>query len=143
MLLRRLSFVLCALLLMGAGASGGKGKIDLLDKDGLARGVVSVKLEKGSASAKLALDPLPATIDTGAEQFEATIYKTYLVNSLNPAVEVPLGDVYPSAKGKAKLKAAFKGDLSGLGLDRLVVVAFSSDGLSSFDVLTATLATPE
>jgi hypothetical protein len=143
MLLRRLSLVLCSLLLMGAGANGGKGKVDLLDKDGLEQGVVSVKLEKGSASAKFTLDPLPAAVDTGTEQFEATIYKAYLVNSLDPAVEISLGDVYPSTKGKAKLKAAFKGDLSGLGLDQLVVVAFSNDGLSSFDVLTATFATPE
>ena len=38
--------------------------------------------------------------------------------------------------------AVGNGDLSGLGLDKLVVVAFSKDGLHSFDVLTATLETP-
>jgi len=32
-----------------------------------------------------------------------------------------------------------KGDVSLLGLDRVVVVAYSKDGLSSFDVLTGTL----
>ena len=140
-MLRQLAMTLCVLLLVSAGADAGKGKIPLVDKDGLAQGVVSVKLEKGSTSAKFALPALPATVDTGDEQFEATIYKAYLVNSLDPAVEVTLGDVYPSKKGKAKLKSAIKGDLSGLGLDRLVVVAFSKDGLSSFDVLSATLET--
>jgi len=140
---RRLALTFGALVLVSAAADAGKGKIPLLDKDGIAHGVVSVKLESGAASAKFDLPPLPATVSTGTEDFEATIYKAYLVNSLDPAVEVSLGDVYPSSKSKAKLKSAIKGDLSGLGLDRFVVVAFSKDGLSSFDVLTATLVEAE
>ena len=141
MVLRRFVLTLCALLLLTAGADAGKEKLSLLDKDGLPQGSAVIQFEKGSAKAKFDLAPLPATIDTGGEPFEATIYKAYLVNSLDPAVEISLGDVYPSTKSRAKLKAAFKGDLSGLGLDRLVVVAFSKDGLSSFDVLSAALAT--
>ncbi len=139
MMVRRLVLTVCALLFLCAGADAGKDKLSLVDKDGLAQGTVTIHFEKGSAKAKFALAPLPATIDTGSEPFQATIYKAYLVNSLDPAVEISLGDVYPSTKSKAKLKAGFKGDLSGLGLDKLVVVAFSKDGLSSFDVLTATL----
>jgi hypothetical protein len=141
-MLRRLALTLCALLFLCAGADAGKEKLSLVDKDGASQGSAAVHFEKGSAKAKFTLAPLPAAIDTGTEQFEATIYKAYLVNSLDPAVEISLGNVYPTTKSKAKLKAAFKGDLSGLGLDKLVVVAFSKDGLSSFDVLSAMLETP-
>jgi len=42
-------------------------------------------------------------------------------------------------KGAAKAKVALKGDLSLLGLDRLVVTAYSKDARDSLDVLTATL----
>jgi hypothetical protein len=139
MAIRRLiALTLFAVLVTAGGADAG-GKIEMLDKDGLAQGTVSVNLVKGSVKAKLSLAPLPATIDTGTEQFEATIYRAYLVNSQDAAVEVPLGSVYPSTKETAKIKFAVKGDLSQMGLDRVVVVAFSKDGLHSFDVLTGTL----
>jgi hypothetical protein len=139
MAIRRLTVLTLIVVLCAAGGASAGGKIEMLDKDGLAQGTVSVNLEKGSVKAKLTLLPLPATIDTGTEQFEATIYKAYLVNSQDAAVEVPLGNVYPSTKEKAKIKFAVKGDLSQMGLDRVVVVAFSKDGLHSFDVLTGTL----
>ena len=139
MAIRRLMVLtLFAVLFISGGADAG-GKISMVDKDGLSQGTVAVNLAKGSVKAKIALAPLPATIDTGTEQFEATIYKAYLANSLDAAVEVPLGDVYPTTKESAKIKFAVKGDLSQLGLDRVVIVAFSKDGLHSFDVLTGTL----
>src|SRR5689334_11670131 len=118
------------------------------------RTVLLLSVALGAACALLALDdadaatpkiamldrlaPLPATIDTGTAQFQATIYRAYLASSVDPAVEIPLGSVYPSTKGKAAVTAALKGDVSKLGLDRVVVVAYSKDGLSSFDVLTGT-----
>lgn len=119
----------------------------MLDKDGVQQGSAKVTLTKGSVKLSVTLAPLPATIETGSvdpgmEPFEATIYKAYLVSSTDPAVEIPLANVYPTALGKASAKAAFKGDVSMLGLDRVVVVAFSKDGLRSFDVLTGTLVAP-
>jgi len=141
--LRRIvTLLLCFLLLSVGEAEAAGGKIPLLDGDGLEMGFVKVNLAKGSVKGKATLAPLPADIDTGTEQFEATIYMAYLTNSLDPAVEVPLGPVYPSSKSAVKLKTAFKGDLSGLALDRVVVVAFSKDGLHSFDVLTGTIPPP-
>ena len=132
----------CFLLFLPRGADAGGSKVLMLDKDGVAQGTAVLKLSSGSVKAKLLLAALPATVDTGAELFEATIYKAYLVSSLDEAVEVPLGSVYPKPTGKARIKTAFKGDLSQLGLDRLVIVAFSKDGLSSFDVLTGSLEIP-
>ena len=142
MVFRVIALALCFLLLSAGDAQAGGGKIPMLDRDGLDMGFAKVNLAKGSVKGKVALAPLPANVDTGTEQFEATIYKAYLTNSLDAAVEVPLGSVYPSSKSKAKLKTAFKGDLSLLGLDRVVIVAFSKDGLSSFDVLTGTIPGP-
>jgi hypothetical protein len=40
------------------------------------------------------------------------------------------------------VKTLLKGNVSLLGLDRFVVVAYSKDGLSSFDVLTGALTLP-
>jgi hypothetical protein len=40
------------------------------------------------------------------------------------------------------VKTLLKGNVSLLGLDRFVVVAYSKDGLSSADVLTGTLTLP-
>lgn len=122
-----------------AGSSSG---VPMLDKDGATQGSAKVSLAKGSVKVTANLAPLPATIDTGTEQFEATIYKAYLVNSLDPAVEIPLASVYPTTLGKVALKAALKGDVTMMGLDKVVIVAFSKDGLSSFDVLTGTLVAP-
>jgi hypothetical protein len=143
MVLRRMALLaFCLVLLYGGNLDAAGGKISLVDSIGESQGTAKVKLEKGSVRAKFALAPLPADIDTGTEQFQATIYKAYLANSTDAAVEIPLGSVWPSTKSKAKLKVALKGDLSGLGLDRLVIVAFSNDGLDSFDVLTGTIETP-
>ena len=138
---RRLTAVVAACVLMAAGVHAGSTiKAPMLDKDGAEQGSAKVNLAKGSVNVKATLAQLPATVDTGTEQFQATIYKAYLLNSTDAAVEIPLATVYPTAKGKATVKAALKGDVSLLGLDRVVIVAFSKDGLSSFDVLTGTLA---
>ena len=138
---RRLSAVVVASVLIAAGVHAGSTiKAPMLDKDGVEQGGAKVNLAKGSVNVKATLAQLPATVDTGTEQFQATIYKAYLLSSTDAAVEIPLASVYPTSKGKAAVKAALKGDVSLLGLDRVVIVAFSKDGLSSFDVLTGTLA---
>ena len=136
---RRLNALVLATLLAASGVYAAGSKVPMLDSSGAEQGTAKVNLPKGSVSIKATLAPLPATVDTGTAQFEATIYKAYLVSSTDAAVEIPLASVYPTSKSKATVKAALKGDLSLLGLDRVVVVAFSKDGLSSFDVLTGTL----
>jgi hypothetical protein len=141
MVRRVIALALVLLLLTVSGADAGGEKVSMLDRAAVAQGTAKVNLQSGSVKLKVALAPLPATIDTGADLFEATIYKAYLTHSTDPAIEVPLGDVYPNKKSKAKLTAAFKGDLSQFGFDRVLVVAFSKDGLNSFDVLTGTLST--
>jgi hypothetical protein len=99
---------------------------------------VSVSLAKGAIKMKVSgLPRLPAT-PPGAT-FTAHVYKAYLTASADPAVEVFLVDVWPNGSGAAKAKVALKGDLSGLGLDRVVVTAYSKDARDAFDVLTATL----
>lgn len=137
---RRLSALVVALVLAASGVRAGSTKVPMLDAGGAEQGSAKVNLPKGSVNVKVALAPLPATVDTGTAQFEATIYKAYLLSSTDAAVEIPLANVYPTAKSKATVKAALKGDVSLLGLDRVVIVAFSKDGLSSFDVLTGTIA---
>lgn len=138
----RLSALALCLLLAASGANAAGSGIPLLNKDAVQQGSAKVSLVKGSVGVKATLAPLPATIDTGTEQFEATLYKAYLTSSLDPALEIPLGNIYPTPLSKASLKAALKGDVSQMGLDRLVIVAFSKDGLHSFDVLTGTLVAP-
>ena len=140
MKLRRgaLALGLC-LFLGGRGAEAAGGGIPMLDRLAAQQGAAAVNLLKGSVNVKVTLAPLPATIDTGAGTFEATIYKAYLASSTDAAVEIPLGSLYPNAKNKAAVAAALKGDLSRFGFDRVIVVAYSKDGLSSFDVLTGAL----
>lgn len=142
MVLRVIALSLCLLLILASGSEAGAPKFSLVDGGGLEQGFAKVSLGSGSVKANFLLPALPAMADSDGDPFEATIYRAYLTNSLDDAVEVSLGGIYPNAKGKAKLKAALKGDLSRLGLDRLIVVAFSKDGLRSFDVLTGTIETP-
>jgi hypothetical protein len=136
---RRLNALVVALVLAASGVYAAGSKVAMLDGSGAEQGSAKVNLAKGSVSIKATLAPLPATVDTGTTPFEATIYKAYLLSSTDAAVEIPLANVYPTAKSKATVKAALKGDLSLLGFDRVVIVAFSKDGLNSFDVLTGTL----
>ena len=141
MLHRLFVLALCAML-VGGGAHAAGTKVPMLDSGGAEQGSAKLNLAKGSVNVKVALAPLPAPVDTGSAQFEATIYKAYLVSTADPAKEIPLGNIYPTALSKAALKAALKGDLTQMGFDKVVVVAFSKDGLHSFDVLTGTLVAP-
>ena len=110
----------------------------LLDPAGGSHGAAAVTLSKGAVRLKITgLPRLPAAPFGAA--FTAYVYKAYLTSSADPAVEVFVADVYPNAKGAAKARAALKGDLSLLGLDRVVVTAYSKDARDSLDVLTATL----
>ena len=139
---RKLTLLALCLLCSVSGADAAPISVPLLDRLAVSQGAVKFDLVKGSVNAKFNLAPLPALIDTGTEQFTATIYKAYLVSSTDAAVEIPLATLYPTTLGKAAVKTLLKGNVSLLGLDRFVVVAFSKDGLSSFDVLTGTLTQP-
>lgn len=142
-MIRKLTLlVLCVLCFVSGVANAASVTVPLLDRLGVEQGTVKYNLLKGSVSAKFNLAQLPAVIDTGTEQFTATIYKAYLVSSTDLAVEVPLATLFPSTLGKAAVKTLLKGNVSLLGLDRFVVVAYSKDGLFSSDVLTGTLTLP-
>ena len=122
-------------------ASAPAGGIPLVDPSGAARGTVKVVLSRGLIQLKIAsLARLPASISTGTNTFTAHEYKAYLLSSADPAVEIFLGDIYPDARQRTMRKAVLGGDLTQMGFDRIVVTAFSKDGQSAFDVLTATLA---
>jgi len=111
--------------------------IPLVDPTGAAHGAAVVKLTRGLVQLKIAgLAPLPAP----AGDFTAYNYKAYLFSSADPAVEIFLTDVFPNGKQRANRKIALGGDVSRMGLNRIAVTAFSSDGQKSLDVLTATLA---
>ena len=126
-------------LVVAAPLTARAAGVPLLDGAGGAHGTAAVTLAKGSVRMKITgLPQLPANAPLGAT-FSAYVYKAYLTSSGDPAVEVFIADVYPNSKGVAKAKAALKGDLSLLGLDRVVVTAYSKDARESLDVLTATL----
>lgn len=126
-------------LMLAAPLSANAAGVSLLDPAGGAHGTAAVTLAKGAVRMKITgLPQLPAANPLGAT-FSAYVYKAYLTSSTDPAVEVFLADVYPNAKGIAKAKVALKGDLSLLGLDRVVVTAYSKDARDSLDVLTAIL----
>ena len=126
-------------LMLAAPLSANAAGVSLLDPAGGAHGTAAVTLAKGAVRMKITgLPQLPAANPLGAT-FSAYVYKAYLTSSTDPAVEVFLADVYPNAKGIAKTKVALKGDLSLLGLDRVVVTAYSKDARDSLDVLTAIL----
>jgi hypothetical protein len=111
--------------------------IPLVDAGGATHGAVVVKLTRGLVQLKIAgLAPLPAPV----ADFTAYDYKAYLVSSADPAVEIFLTDVFPNGRQRANRKIALGGDVSRMGLDRVAITAFSSDGQKSFDVLTATIA---
>ena len=138
----RIGALVLGLLLLAGGADAAAQKIDMLDRLAVAQGSAKVDLAKGLVKVSATVLPLPAQIDTGAGTFEATLYRAYLTSSTDATVEVPLGAIYPPTSGKIKVNALLgKGDLSLLGLDRVVIVAFSKDGLSSFNVLTGTIPT--
>ena len=117
----------------GAGAAG----VPLVDAAGAPHGTVKVVLARGLVQMKIVgLVRLPSTVGS----FTAHEYKAYLLSSTDPANEVYLTDVYPDARERSARKVALGGDLSQMGLDRVVITAFSKDGQSSADVLTAAIA---
>lgn len=140
-LLAAAALVALAFVFFVPSASAAGISVQMLDRLGASQGTAKVTLASGAVSIKATLPPLPAVVDTGTGTFEAVYYRAYLANSVDAAVELPLGAVWPSSASKAQVKAALKGDLSRLGFDRVVVVAFSKDGQQSFDVLTGTIPT--
>ena len=141
-MIRKLTLLALCLLFLVSGADAAAVSVPLLDRLGVSQGSVKFDLVKGTVNAKFNLAQLPALADTGTEQFTATIYKAYLVSSTDPAIEIPLATLYPTTLGKAAVKTLLKGNVSLIGFDRFVVVAYSKDGLFSFDVLTGTLTLP-
>ena len=128
-----------AVLVLAAPLMAQRRGVPLLDPAGGSHGSAAVDAREGLGEDE---DHRPAAAAGGAaarRDFSAYVYKAYLTSSADPAVEIFLADVYPNAKGVAKAKVALKGDLSLLGLDRVVVTAYSKDARDSFDVLTATL----
>ena len=122
-----------AALLVGTALQATAGGFALGDV-----GKAKVNLGKGAVIVKATnLPALPADVDTGSGTFTAYLYKAYVSSSTDPAVEIFVGDLYPNAKGKAAAKLKLKGDVSRLGLDQVVVVAFSKDASQSFDVAVA------
>src|SRR5262245_39189864 len=120
MIVRSLVLALVLAVPLAARAGG----VPLLDQASSSHGSVVAVLAKGTVKMKVTgLPRLPASQPLGAT-FDAYLYKAYLVSSADPAVEVFLGDLWPNASGAAKLKVTPpKGDLSALGLDRVVVTA--------------------
>jgi hypothetical protein len=112
--------------------------VPLVDTGGGSHGSVTVSLTKGTVKMKVTGLPALPGQPPGAT-FTAYVYKAYLTSSADPAVEIFLADVYPSGAGSAKPKVKLGGDVSRLGLDRVVVTAYSKDARDAFDVLTATL----
>ena len=128
--MRRVQTLLLAFVL-GLPASALPAGIPLVDGGGASRGVATVSLPRGVVVLKIkGLAPLPASVSTGTETFTAHVYKAYITSSADPAVEIYLGDVYPSAKQAAIRKVALKGDISAMGLNRITVTGFSKDGLT-------------
>jgi hypothetical protein len=123
------------LVLPGLAMAGG---IPLVDSTGASHGSAVVSLAKGAVKMKITGLPAPPAQPPGAT-LTAYVYKAYLTSTADAAVEIFVADVWPSGSGSAKPKVKLGGDLSRLGLDRLVVTAFSKDARESADVLTATL----
>jgi hypothetical protein len=125
-------------LVVGLAATASAAGVPLVDSAGGSHGSVSASLTKGTVKMKITGLPALPAVPPGAT-LTAYVYKAYLTSSADPAVEIFVADVYPSGAGSAKPKVKLGGDVSRLGLDRLVVTAFSKDARESADVLTAVL----
>jgi hypothetical protein len=122
-------------------ASTHAAGVSLVDAGGANHGKAVMNLARGVVQLKISgLAPLPAATGAGADAFTATVYKAYLSSSADPGVEIFLTDVYPSGKQRASRRIALGGDASRMGLDRVSVTAFSSDGQKSLDVLSGSFA---
>lgn len=125
-------------LVVGLAATASAAGVPLVDSAGGSHGSVSASLTKGTVKMKITGLPALPAVPPGAT-LTAYVYKAYLTSTADPAVEIFVADVYPSGAGSAKPKVKLGGDVSRLGLDRLVVTAFSKDARESADVLTAIL----
>ena len=123
------------LVVSGVATAGG---IPLVDSTGAPHGSAVVSTTKGTVKMKITGLPAIPAVPPGAT-LTAYVYKAYLTSSTDAAVEIFVVDVYPNGSGAAKPKVKLGGDVSRLGLDRLVVTAFSKDAHESADVLTASL----
>jgi hypothetical protein len=136
MMMARMTALPLGLLLAGAAMGAS---VPFVDPGGANHGSVSASLSKGVVKMKISgLPALPAQ-PPGAS-FTAYVYKAYLTSTADPAVEIFLADVYPNGSGAAKPRVKLGGDVSRLGLDRVVVTAYSKDARESLDVLTASIA---
>jgi hypothetical protein len=134
-------FLLLLVVLTALSRPAHAAGVPLVDASGAPRGSVVLKLSRGLVQLKITgLAPLPASVTAGADTFTAFVYKAYAFSSADPAVEIFLTDVYPSAKQRAVRRVSLGGDASRMGLDRVAVTAFSSNGQKAFDVLTASFA---
>ena len=128
-------------LLLALPAAPRAAGVPFLDPAGAPHGVVKVVLPRGLIQMKIVgLARIPAVVSAGSTTFTATEYKAYLLSTADPAVEIYLTDVFPDARGRAVRKVLLSGDVSQMGLNRVVVTAYSKDGQSSADVLTAAIA---
>ena len=132
----RMALVALGLVLPSLATAAG---VPLVDASGGSHGSVTAALAKGVVKMKITGLPALPGQPPGAS-FTAHVYKAYLVSSADAAVEIFLADVYPNGAGAAKPKTKLGGDVSRLGLDRVVVTAYSKDARDSFDVLTASIA---
>ena len=131
------SRVLAIVFLLALPSMTPAAGVPLLDPAGGAHGSVRVVLTRGIVLMKITgLATIPAAVDT----FTAYEYKAYLLSTTDPAVEIYLTDVYPDARQRAVRRVVLGGDVSQMGLNRVVVTAFSKDGQNSADVLTAAIA---
>ena len=129
--------VIAVAVLLALSAVTQAAGVPLLDAAGGAHGSAKVVLGRGIVQLKITgLARLPAAVGT----FTAHEYKAYLVSTADPAVEIYLTDVYPDARQRAVRKVVLGGDVSQMGLNRVVVTAFSKDGQGSADLLTAAFA---
>src|SRR5688500_7670460 len=107
-IIRKLPLLTLCLLISVSATDAAPLSVPVVDRLAATQGSVKFDLVKGSVNAKFNLAPLPALIDTGTEQFTATIYKAYLVSSTDPAVEIPLATLYPNTLSKAAVKTLLK-----------------------------------
>lgn len=134
-MMRMGGFVLALVALSAPTFAAG---VPLLDPSGGSHGSAVVNLPKGVVKMKVSgLPPLPG--QPAGATFTAYVYKAYLASSADAAVEIFLADVYPNGSGAARVRAKLGGDVSRLGLDRVVVTGYSKDARESADVLVGAL----
>ena len=132
---RWLSALVAFLCLAGSPAYAAGG-VPMLDSDGAEQGSAKVNLVKGSVKRERDARAAPG----GDRHGNGAVRGDDLQGVPGLDDRSRAGDPARRASirrtlGKVAVKAALKGDVTQLGLDRVVIVAFSKDGLNSFDVL--------